>query len=76
MKNTALLGILAVLVLEAGCMMGPKYKRPTVDIPQQYRAPAPQQVAASLVAGQRTMVAGLPGSSSGTTDPHCHCGQL
>src|SRR6201981_175180 len=45
MKNTALLGILAVLVLEAGCMMGPKYKRPTVDVPQEYRAPAPQQTA-------------------------------
>jgi multidrug efflux system outer membrane protein len=43
MKNTALLGILAVLLLEAGCMMGPKYKRPTVDVPQEYRAPAPQQ---------------------------------
>jgi len=42
MKNTALLGILAVLVLEAGCMMGPKYKRPGVDVPQEYRAPAPQ----------------------------------
>jgi outer membrane protein, multidrug efflux system len=45
MKKTALLGILAVLVLEAGCMMGPKYKRPTVDVPQEYRAPAPQQAA-------------------------------
>jgi multidrug efflux system outer membrane protein len=45
MKNTTLLGILAVLVLEAGCMMGPKYKRPTVDVPQEYRAPAPQQAA-------------------------------
>src|ERR1700735_4884735 len=45
MKNTAPLGILAVLVLEAGCMMGPKYKRPTVDVPQEYRAPAPQQAA-------------------------------
>ena len=45
MKNTALLGILAVLVLEAGCMMGPKYKRPTVDVPQEYRAPAPQEAA-------------------------------
>ena len=43
MKKTALLEILAVLVLEAGCMMGPKYKRPTVDVPQEYRAPAPQQ---------------------------------
>src|SRR6202008_183251 len=43
MKNTALLGILAVLVLEAGCMMGPKYKRPPVNVPQQYRAPEPQK---------------------------------
>ena len=34
-----------MLVLEAGCMMGPKYKRPTVDVPQQYRAPAPEQAA-------------------------------
>jgi multidrug efflux system outer membrane protein len=43
MKNTTLLAVLAVLVLEAGCMMGPKYKRPTVDVPQEYRAPAPQE---------------------------------
>src|SRR3989475_8931683 len=42
MKNTALLGILAVLVLEAGCMMGPKYKRPAVNVPQAYRTPEPQ----------------------------------
>ena len=45
MKKTALLGILAALVLEAGCMMGPKYKRPTVDVPQEYRAPAAEQAA-------------------------------
>ena len=45
MKKTALLATLAVLVLEAGCMMGPKYKRPTVDVPQEYRAPAPEQAA-------------------------------
>ena len=45
MKTTALSGILATLILEAGCMMGPKYKRPTVDVPQEYRAPAPQQAA-------------------------------
>src|SRR6201998_4400265 len=42
MKNTALLGILAVLILETGCMMGPKYKRPAVNVPQQYRTPEPQ----------------------------------
>jgi multidrug efflux system outer membrane protein len=45
MKNSALLGILAMLVLETGCLMGPKYKRPTVDVGQEYRAPAPQQAA-------------------------------
>ncbi len=43
MKNTAFLGIIAVLVLEAGCMMGPKYKRPAVNVPQDYRTPEPQQ---------------------------------
>src|SRR5580692_8270113 len=42
MKNTALLGILAVLVLEAGCTMGPKYKRPAVNVPEEYRTPEPQ----------------------------------
>src|SRR2546426_4108116 len=42
MKNTALLGILAVLVLEAGCMMGPKYKRRAVNVPQEYRPQRPQ----------------------------------
>src|ERR1700733_12243602 len=45
MKTTKLLGIVAVLALEAGCLMGPKYKRPAVDVPQEYRAPAPQQAA-------------------------------
>jgi multidrug efflux system outer membrane protein len=43
MKTTALLGIVVVLVLEAGCLMGPKYKRPSIDVPQEYRAPAPQE---------------------------------
>jgi outer membrane protein, multidrug efflux system len=51
MKTTALLGIVAVLVLEAACTMGPKYKRPTVDVPQEYRAPAPQQAAQALSLG-------------------------
>jgi outer membrane protein, multidrug efflux system len=43
MKKTALLGIVAVLGLMPGCLMGPKYKRPPVDVPQQYRAPAFEQ---------------------------------
>jgi outer membrane protein, multidrug efflux system len=51
MKKTALLGILAVLVLEAGCMMGPKYKRPVVNVPRDYRTPAPQQTAAASSLG-------------------------
>jgi multidrug efflux system outer membrane protein len=45
MKKTATLGIVTALVLEAGCMIGPKYKRPTANVPQEYRAPAPQQAA-------------------------------
>src|ERR1700693_2288564 len=51
MKKTALLGILAVLVLEAGCMMGPKYRRPAVNVPRDYRTPAPQQTAAASSLG-------------------------
>ncbi|MBV9532714.1 MAG: hypothetical protein JO283_17055, partial [Bradyrhizobium sp.] len=43
MKTSALLGIVAVLALEVGCMMGPKYKRPAVDVPREYRTPALQQ---------------------------------
>jgi len=54
MKKTALLGVVSVLALEAGCLMGPKYKRPAVNVPQEYRAPAPQQaVAASSLANER-----------------------
>jgi multidrug efflux system outer membrane protein len=48
MKNTVLLGILAVLVLGAGCTMGPKYKRPTVNVPATYRAAPTEQTALSL----------------------------
>jgi multidrug efflux system outer membrane protein len=51
MKKTALLGILAVLVLEASCMMGPKYKRPAVNVPQDYRTPAPQQASTASSLG-------------------------
>ena len=51
MKTTALLGIVVVLALETGCMMGPKYKRPAVNVPQEYRAPAPQQAAVASSLG-------------------------
>jgi multidrug efflux system outer membrane protein len=46
MKKAALLiGIVAALGLMTGCLVGPKYQRPAVDLPQEYRAPAPQQAA-------------------------------
>ena len=45
MKKAALLGIVPVLALMTGCLMGPTYKRPAVNVPQEYRAPAPQQAA-------------------------------
>src|SRR5260370_19644873 len=54
MKATRFLGIVAVLALETGCMMGQKYKRPTVDVPKEYRATAPQQAAqASSLGNER-----------------------
>jgi outer membrane protein, multidrug efflux system len=43
MKKTALLGIVTLMGLMPGCLMGPKYKRPAVNVPQEYRAPTPQQ---------------------------------
>lgn len=51
MKKLALLGIVVAMCMLAGCMMGPKYKRPPVDVPQEYRAPAPQQAAAASSLG-------------------------
>jgi len=46
MKKAALLaGIVTALGLMTGCLMGPKYQRPAVNVPQEYRAPAPQQAA-------------------------------
>jgi len=46
MKKAALLaGIVTTMGLMTGCLMGPKYQRPAVNVPQEYRAPAPQQAA-------------------------------
>jgi multidrug efflux system outer membrane protein len=47
MKKAALLGIVTTLglMMMTGCLMGPKYQRPAVDVPAEYRAPAPQQAA-------------------------------
>jgi multidrug efflux system outer membrane protein len=36
-----------------GCLMGPKYKRPTVDIGQEYRAPAPPHAAQASSANEQ-----------------------
>ena len=47
MKNTALLGMFTALSLLTGCMMGPNYKRPGVNLPPEYRAPGPQQATAA-----------------------------
>jgi outer membrane protein, multidrug efflux system len=53
-KKNALWGIVAVLILEAGCVMGPKYRRPIVNVPQEYRSPAPEQaVQASSLGNER-----------------------
>jgi outer membrane protein, multidrug efflux system len=46
MKKAALLvAIVTAPGLMTGCLMGPKYQRPAVNVPQEYRAPAPQQAA-------------------------------
>src|SRR5712675_2029051 len=52
MKKAALLGIvLSVVVVEAGCMTGPKYKRPTVSVPTGYRSAMPDQPGAAASLG-------------------------
>jgi len=43
--------ILVTLLICTGCAVGPKYKRPTVTVPEGYRGLAPdagQQTSASL----------------------------
>jgi multidrug efflux system outer membrane protein len=47
MKKLSLLGIVAALALMAGCVMGPKYRRPAANVPPIYRAATPDQTAAS-----------------------------
>ena len=51
MKKLAFLGMVTALGLLTSCMMGPKYQRPAVDVPQDYRTPAPQQAAAASSLG-------------------------
>ena len=51
MKKIALLGMFTALSLLTGCMMGPNYKRPAANVPQEYRAPVPQQATAASSLG-------------------------
>ncbi len=51
MKKIGLLGIVTLLCLLTGCLVGPKYKRPAVNVPQGYRTPEPQQAAAASSLG-------------------------
>ncbi len=45
-KLTALLlGLLPIMLLSAGCAVGPNYKRPIVDVPGTYRGGMPQDAA-------------------------------
>src|ERR1700683_2972487 len=44
-KAALLIGMVTALGLMTGCLKGPKYQRPAVNVPQEYRAPAPQQAA-------------------------------
>src|SRR5260370_38081076 len=60
MKKAALSGIVALLALEAGCMMGPKYKRPAVNVPEEYRTPSPQQAVAASSLGNEQWWQGYP----------------
>jgi outer membrane protein, multidrug efflux system len=40
-----ILALLALLLVTAGCTVGPNYKRPKVDVPVTYRGAAPQDAA-------------------------------
>ena len=51
MKKIALFGMITALGLLTSCMMGPKYKRPAVNVPQDYRTPEPQQAAVASSLG-------------------------
>jgi len=56
-KMTApLLGLLLIVLLSAGCAVGPNYKRPSTDVPGMYRGTTPQdagQPAAESLGEQR-----------------------
>src|SRR5690348_16183157 len=45
--------VLIAAGLLSGCLMGPKYKRPTADIPPSYRSATPDQTAASSLGNEQ-----------------------
>jgi multidrug efflux system outer membrane protein len=51
MKKLALFGMVTAVGLLTSCMMGPQYRRPAVNVPQDYRTPEPQQAAATSSLG-------------------------
>jgi outer membrane protein, multidrug efflux system len=51
MKKLVFFAVTILMLLLTSCVMGPKYKRPAVNVPQNYRAPEPQQVATASSLG-------------------------
>jgi outer membrane protein, multidrug efflux system len=51
MKKLVLLATTILLSVLSGCLLGPKYKRPAVNVPPQYRAPTAGQTAAASSLG-------------------------
>src|ERR1700751_1295019 len=45
--------ILIATGLLSGCLMGPKYRRPTANVPPSYRAASPEQTAASSLGNEQ-----------------------
>src|SRR5262252_1790886 len=55
MKPT--ISLVALMLLGAGCTVGPNYKRPTVDVPGSYRGGAPSSQAAQTDKEQQPAIA-------------------
>jgi outer membrane protein, multidrug efflux system len=53
MNKLALFAVAILLVLLAGCAVGPNYKRPAVNVPPGYRAPEQQAAAGSSLGNEK-----------------------
>jgi outer membrane protein, multidrug efflux system len=51
MKKLPFFGMMIPALLLTSCTMGPKYSRPPVNVPQDYRMPEPQQAAVASSLG-------------------------